>query len=332
MASSGFSWKSPWTALAHDMLSIPIAWFFAYWVRFNLSTIPSEILHHAVEMLPWVMGAQACSFWFFGLYRGVWRYASLPDLVRIFKAVSIGCLFSLFLLFFLFRLNHMPRTVFPMYGTLLLLLLGGSRFFYRWLKDFRSSLGIAYQRVLIVGAGTAGESLCRDLLRDQTAYLPVAFVDNNPEDLGREIHGVQVKGNYVKIPDIVQTMAIDLILLAIPNANAKEIRYIHTLCQSTGKPVHTLPSIDDLFEGRVSVKNLRKISLSDLLGRDPVNLDKKAIQQSLTHKVVLISGGAGSIGSELCRQVAKFQPQELVIIDNNEYHLFLLEQEFKTLN
>lgn len=327
-----FSWKSPWTALLHDLISIPAAWFFAYWLRYNLDTIPSDVLYYSVIMLPWVMIPQAISFWYFGLYRGVWRFASLPDLVRIVKAVLIGGLFSLLTLFLVFRLQHMPRAVFPMYCMFLLAGLSGSRLFYRWLKDKKVSLAQNYQRVLIVGAGHAGESLCRDLLRKQTQYSPVAFVDDHPKNVGREIHGIRVVGDFIGIPETVKKYDIDVIMIALPTANAKEMRRIHAICESTDKPVNTLPGVNDLVSGRVLLNSLRKISLEDLLGRDPISLDKQAIYQHIQAKRVLVSGGAGSIGSELCRQLARFRPKSLTIVDNSEYHLFLLEQEFAKLN
>lgn len=326
------TWKSPWTALVHDLLSIPVAWFLAYWLRFNLDVIPREIFYHSVIMLPTVMMTQAVAFWYFGLYRGVWRFASLPDLVRIFKAVAAGCLLSVVTLFLVFRLSHTPRAIFPIYGLNLLVCLGGSRFFYRWLKDKKAPIGRSLERVLIVGAGDAGESLCRDLLRNKEHYVPVAFVDDNSRQLGRDIHGIRVVGSTIDLQRIVRRYDIEHIMIAVPSANAKEMRRIHALCEATQRPVHTLPGLSDLVEGRVSVKNLRKISLEDLLGRDPVTLDRQLIQSTLRGKRVIVTGGAGSIGSELCRQVLKFQIKELTVVDNNEYHLFLLEQEMCRLD
>ncbi len=186
-------WRSRWAAFLHDFLSIPLAWFGAYWLRFNLSEIPSEILSQALAVLPWVMVIQTAAFWTFGLYRGVWRFASLPDLTRIIKAIVIGCLFSLLAAFLITRLENIPRSVIPLYGILLLFILGGSRFLYRWFKDKRT-YSVTGNRVLIVGAGSAGESLVRDLLRNKSQYLPVAIVDDNPRNMGRELQGIRCGG------------------------------------------------------------------------------------------------------------------------------------------
>ncbi|MFI4937341.1 MAG: polysaccharide biosynthesis protein [Candidatus Berkiellales bacterium] len=321
-------WRSRWAAFAHDFLSIPVAWLGAYWLRFNLGQIPPEILSQALLTLPWLMLFQTTAFWVFGLYRGVWRFASMPDLTRIVKAIIMGCLFTLSAAFLLTRLEHLPRSVIPLYGMLLLLILGGSRFVYRWYKD-KPYFSHHAQRVLIVGAGLAGESLVRDLLRDmnRSRFVPVAFVDDKKQKQGQELHGIRVVGTAEDIPEVVKRFEVDMILIALPSANASQMRRIAAICGATQKPVRTLPSMNDLVQGFVSVKNLREISLDDLLGRDPVTLDWQAINVSLINKIVLVSGGGGSIGAELCRQVVRLEIQKLIIVDNSEYNLFCIEQE-----
>lgn len=315
-------------AFLHDFLSIPVAWLGAYWLRFNMGEIPPEMLSHAIAMLPWVMLFQTLAFWIFGLYRGVWRFASIPDLTRIVKALVMGSLMALLAIFLVERLQFLPRSVVPLYSLLLLCILGGSRFIYRWYKDkpYFSETG---ERVLIVGAGAAGESLVRELLREQKHYqsIPIAFVDDRPQKQGREVHGVRVVGKCDAIAEVVKRYAIDRILIAVPSATASEMRRITMLCEATGKSVRTLPGTKDLVSGLVSVKNLRDVSLEDLLGRDPVSLDWDAITSSLQDKIVLVSGGGGSIGSELCRQILRLSPSTLIIIDNSEYNLFCIEQE-----
>lgn len=317
------------SAFLHDFICIPIAWIGAYWLRFNMGEIPPQILFHAFAMLPWIMLFQTIAFWFFGLYRGVWRFASVPDLIRIIKALVLGSSIGMLAIFLIERLEYLPRSVMPLYFLLLLFLLGGSRFVYRWFKDktFFSHEG---ERALIVGAGAAGESLVRELLRERDAHRisPIAFVDDLPQKQGRELHGVRVVGYCEAISHVVKRYAIDRILIAVPSATASEMRRITALCESTGKPVRTLPGTREIVSGAVSVKNLRDVSLEDLLGRDPVNLDWENIRLHIKNKVVLVSGGGGSIGSELCRQILQLTPQKLIIVDNSEYNLFLVEQEF----
>lgn len=319
------------SAFLHDFICIPIAWIGAYWLRFNMGEIPEQTLSHAFSMLPWIMLFQTIAFWFFGLYRGVWRFASVPDLIRIIKALALGTSMGMLAIFLIERLEYLPRSVMPLYVLLLLFFLGGSRFVYRWFKDrtfFAHALG---ERALIVGAGSAGESLVRDLLRERDAYriTPIAFVDDLPQKQGRELHGVRVVGNCEAMRDIVKRYGIDCILIAVPSATASEMRRITALCESTGKPVRTLPGTKEIVSGAVSVKNLRDVSLEDLLGRDPVNLDWESIRSHINDKVVLVSGGGGSIGSELCRQILRLKPKKLVIIDNSEYNLFCIEQEIR---
>jgi FlaA1/EpsC-like NDP-sugar epimerase len=321
--------RSPWAAFIHDLISIPIAWFGAYWIRFNLSPIPEEYFAYAIYHLPLVIGLQAFSFWVFGLYRGVWRFASLPDLTRIIKSIMVGGLLIVLTMFFTTRLDLVPRSVLPVYSMLLIFTLGGARFIYRWSKDRKILPLILQKRVLIVGAGEAGDSLVRDLFRNDKSFVPIGFVDERVRKHGLEIHGVRILGGISDIPELVKKHHAELILIALPSANSAQMRTINEVCESTGIPVRTLPGMNDLMSGRVSIQSLRDVSIDDLLGRDPVTLDWNAMQQSLSGKTVLVSGGAGSIGSELCRQIIRLRPKKLIVLDNSEYHLFCLSEELE---
>jgi len=209
------------------------------------------------------------------------------------------------------------------------LLLAGPRLFYRWFKDRRLDFG-AGQRVLIVGAGRAGEMLVRDLLRDrQAGYVPVAFADDKPRRQGGAVHGVPIRGTCADIPRLVEVFGIDLILLAVPSASAREMQRLVGLCEAAGKPFRTVPQVKELMAGQVAVNQLRPVSLEDLLGRDPVTLDWEAIRRGLTDKVVLVSGAGGSIGSELCRQICRCGPRELILVDQGEFNLYQIETELR---
>ncbi|MCB1827622.1 MAG: polysaccharide biosynthesis protein, partial [Coxiellaceae bacterium] len=314
--------------IAHDITVIPLAWLGAAWLRFNLSAIPTITLKTVLYSLPLVLLIQVLMYQRFGLYRGVWRFASMPDLIRILKAVGAGVLFIAVALFYFNRLNHIPRSIFPLYAMLLTILLGGARFFFRWLKDYGRLL--QGQRVLIVGAGQSGESLARSMVRDESQnYLPLAFVDDHQSRGGLEIHGIPVLGKVHTIPQLVKQLNVYIVMIALPGASAANMRRIVALCEQANVKCRTLPSLNDLTAGRVNIDALRQVSLEDLLGRDPVNLNWGAITEQLQGKRVLITGGAGSIGAELCRQVARLQPERLLIIDNNEYNLYLLQLEFE---
>ncbi|ADC63999.1 polysaccharide biosynthesis protein [Allochromatium vinosum] len=311
----------------HDMLMIPAAWGLAYWMRFNLAYVPPEFIEEAVDTLPLVVLVIGPVYWAFGLYRGVWRFASLNDLVRIALAVLVGTALLLFVLFALNRMAYVPRSLPVLFVIFQLMLLAGPRLLYRWLKDRRLDFS-GGQRVLIVGAGRAGEMLVRDLLRDrQCGYVPVAFVDDKPRRQGGVVHGVPIRGTTDDIPRLVELFGIDVILLSVPSASAQQMQRLVGLCEAAGRPFRTVPQTKELMAGRVAVNQLRAVSIEDLLGRDPVTLDWASIEQGLAGRVVLVSGAGGSIGSELCRQLCRCAPRLLILVDHSEYNLYRIETE-----
>lgn len=316
-------------AFAHDLIMIPMAWLGAYLLRFNLESVPSGFWQAALSMLVIVWPLQALIFWQMGLYRGVWRFASLPDLVRIIKSVAIGTLLAIVIIFLAKDFQGVPRSVPLLYGMLLVMFVGVPRFVYRSLKDrvrhYRSA-----NRVIIVGAGRAGELLVRDMLRDRGRnYLPVAFVDDDRRKRGTEIHGVRVMGDIASLEKICGRLAIDLIMLAIPSAGKEQMNRFVTAAEKAGLPFRTVPHLDDLMSGNVRIDQLREVRIDDLLGRDPVVLDWDAINKGLANKKILVTGGGGSIGSELCRQIAGLGAAELVILEQSEFALFQIERELR---
>jgi FlaA1/EpsC-like NDP-sugar epimerase len=319
--------RSSTVVFLHDLVMITFAWYGAYWLRFNLDVIPERFLESATSWFPLVLLVQAAAFHYFHLYRGHWRFASLPDLVRIVKAVMIGTFVILAVIFVTTRLQSIPRSIFPLYCILLVGFLGFPRMLYRWVKDRHLYVGEG-TRVLIVGAGRAGDMLVRDMLRDPSrALVPVGFVDDKLRKIGMDIQGVRVLGTSEQIPDLVSEHEIELIILAIPSAYSKEMQRIVAFCERSGVPFRTLPRFEDLVEGRVAVSSLRDVSIDDLLGREPVRLSWSGIRAELQGKRVLITGGGGSIGSELCRQIARIGPRSLIILEQNEFNLFEIERE-----
>lgn len=315
------------SAFIHDVLMIPIAWVGAYWFRFNLEAIPPGFLALALQTVPVVLAIQAALFWQFGLYRGIWRFASMPDLMRIVKSVAVATAVAAVALFLITRMEGIPRSVLPIYALLLVALLGGPRFAYRWWKDRR-----LYQRegtkALIVGAGSAGEMLVRDLLRDPNReYEPWAFVDDDPKKRGQDIHGIRVVGS---IDDIVEVAGdVDIILIAMPTATSQQMRRMVGICERTDIPFRTLPKLGDFVSGRATVQALRKVNIDDLLGREAVLLDKEVLSRSSRGKTILVTGGGGSIGSELCRQIARLGPTQLIVLDHSEFNLYSIELELR---
>jgi len=317
--------RSRTAAFVHDLLTIPVAWFAAYWLRFNLGFIPPAFLDGALDALPWVVLIQGTIYWLFGLYRGVWRFASLPDLVRIAGAALAGTALVVLALFIINRSLLIPRSVPVLFFGLQVLLLAGPRLLYRWRKDHRLNLRSG-RRVLIVGAGRAGEMLARDMLRDpQRAYYPAGFVDDKPRRQGGAVHGVPIWGPTESIPRLVQDQGIDLVLLAVPSAGAREMQRLVELCERAGRPFRTVPELGNLMAGQVTVSQLRPVSIEDLLGRDPVTLDWDGIRRGLSGRDVLVTGAGGSIGSELVRQIGGAGPRRLILADNGEFNLYQIE-------
>jgi FlaA1/EpsC-like NDP-sugar epimerase len=319
--------RSQAVALAHDVLMVPIAWFLAYWLRYNLEVVPATYSKDALVGLLFVLPIQLSAFLLFGLYRGIWRFASLPDIVRILKAVSVATVVSVALMFIFTRAGGVPRSVPVIHAILLVMLLSGPRLLYRLLKDQRLDLSPG-QRVLIVGSGKAGEMLARDILRNRRGdYTPVAFVDDKLRRQGREIHGVPVSGTGDDIPRLCEELAIDIVMLAIPSASSRQMRRVVELCEQADIPFRSVPQLNDLISGNVQINNLRSVSIEDLLGRDPVTLDWDSIDYALSGKVILVTGAGGSIGSELCRQLAKIKPARLVLLEMSEFNLYSIEME-----
>lgn len=325
-------WKfilSRWSALAHDLAWVPAAIYLGFWLRFNLSAIPPAYLDGAHKFVIIALPIQGFLLWFFGLYRGFWRFASLPDLTRIIKSVTLGSLLITLTSSLLFRLEGIPRSVLLLYPLLLTIGLIGPRVLYRWLKDNRWQLQKSEgQRTIIVGAGRAGELLLRDIIH-RADYLPVAIIDDNPKAHGREIHGVRVLGNLAEMGTIIRRLEVDIVLVAIPSATRETIQRIVNICTEIPVPCQTLPSLIELSGQQVEANRLRPVTLEDLLGRESVVLDTGAIANYLTGKKILITGGGGSIGSELCRQVAKLKPARLTIFENSEFNLYSIERQLR---
>jgi FlaA1/EpsC-like NDP-sugar epimerase len=314
-------------AFAHDLLWVPVALGLAYWLRFDLGQIPDRYLGGFLVSLAIAVPVQAFAFSWFGLYRGVWRFASVPDLMRILRAVWIGVGVTFVAYFLIARLEGVPRSIMILYPVLLTMGLTGPRLIYRWVKDHRVSLAKREgQRALILGAGRAGELLVRDLLRDEN-YIPIAFLDDAPQKTGSELHGVRVVGRILDLGKHLDGMAIDVVLVAMPSAGRTTMRRIVEVCVERGVRCVTLPSLEELPDSQVSIAQLREVRIEDLLGREAVEIDNTELHAFLTDKRVLVTGAGGSIGSELCRQVCEFRPSKLIMVDHAEFNLYTIEQE-----
>lgn len=312
----------------HDLFMAALAWMLAIWVRhdFSLTLNQSGLL----QLAPWIVAVQGLILWWAGAYRGVWRFASVADLWNIMRGALFGVLAIALGLFLFNRLEGMPRGVLLLYPVFLVMLLGASRQMYRLWKDHRFNLldRAERKRVLLLGAGRAGESLARDMLHGEE-YLPVGFLDDSQELKGAKIHGIPLLGPLEDLPDIVRRKDVDVIVIAMPSATNAQMQRVVSLCEQTAVPFRTLPRLRDLVSGEPTLKALKEVALEDLLNRETVSLDWQAISNGLTGKTVLITGGGGSIGSELCRQVARLGVSALLIYERSEFNLYSIEMELR---
>ncbi|MEP7042314.1 MAG: nucleoside-diphosphate sugar epimerase/dehydratase [Dokdonella sp.] len=315
--------------VAHDMVMVWVAWTLVSVVRWSFAQNPSPVSLFDAEV--WlVLAAQGLIFWWTGLYRGLWRFASVPDIWNIFRACVLGAFAAAITLFLYNRLVTVPRTVLAIYPLVLAVLLGGPRLLYRYWKDSRLDFvtRTPSQRVLVLGAGKAGEALVRDLRRENR-YAPVGFLDDNPQLRGSRLHGIPVLGTLDQLPPLARETAAEMIVIAMPAATKLQMRRAVELCEACDLPFRTVPRLEDVVSGRSSFNELKEVAIEDLLGREPVQLDWTAIRTRLAGKRVLVTGGGGSIGSELCRQVARLGAESLTVFELSEYNLYTIEQELR---
>ncbi len=319
-------------ALLHDLTVASIAWFAAYLLRFNFA-IPAEHVGYMLQSMVWVVPLQGAVFIAYGLYRGMWRFASVPDLQRIIFSVVSAAILGVAILFMLQQSIVIPRSVLIIDPLLLMIMMGGSRFTYRAFKEHQL-YGTTFKQgapVIILGAGEAAIALVKDLARS-TQWRVVGLLDDDKALLGREILGIKVLGDLQNLADISKRHVAKHVIIAMPSAHHDKRRQAMEFANQLGLEVLTVPAIDDLISGKVSVSQIRRVDVEDLLGRDAVQLDNLGLHALIAGQAVLVSGAGGSIGSELCRQIVKYMPSTLVCLDISEYALYKLEQELSTLS
>jgi FlaA1/EpsC-like NDP-sugar epimerase len=313
-------------AASHDVLVACFAWFVAFQLRFNFM-IPANFSKALWLVMLIAVPIQMMMFVRFGLYKGVWRFASIPDLKRIvLAAITSAVLISALLL--MANIIVVPRSVLLLNPLLLILLMGGSRFAYRAWQEYRL-YGITVKKgapVIVLGAGEAAIALVKELARNDE-WRVVGMLDDDKALLGRELFGVKVLGSIDQLKLYAEKLNITNVIIAMPSAAHLARRSAVVLAQNENLNVLTVPAFDDLMSGKVSVSQIRKVEVEDLLGRETVSLDNHGLQQLIEHSTVMVSGAGGSIGSELCRQVLKYKPDQLICFDISEYALYQLEQE-----
>lgn len=312
-----------------DLSAVAVAWLGGFLLRFNFEW-PSSYNDKVVFGLIILICVQVGACYWAGLYRGMWSFASLPDLKRVMKAVGISAV-SLIALLALDRTAGpaIPRSMLVLYPLLLLVIMGGGRAAWRMWKEYTVYGGLiaAGKPVVIVGAGTSGAMLVRELERTAD-WRVVALVDDNPRKLGLELYGHPVAGTLESLPNVLRKYKAQHVILAIPSAPPEQLRHATNLAISGGARVFSVPRLEDLMTGRVAITKMQPVAIEDLLGRETVNIDTAFVSSIISNKTVLVTGAGGSIGSELCRQLTRFKPHKLVLYEISEFALYSLEQWF----
>jgi FlaA1/EpsC-like NDP-sugar epimerase len=312
--------------IVHDFCMVLIAWFASVWLI--KSTSANEL--SAMSSLFIVLVLQGSVFWVTGLYKGLWRFASFQDMWNIVRACTFGTIAIVAALGVLQGsaiVNWVPAVL--SYPILLFVLLGLPRMCYRFWKDSRMAIsqpGKGLKRVLIIGAGRSGAMLERELRR-RGGFDVVGFLDDDKRLRGAQVHGVPVLGTIDWLSRAAANYQADLAIIAMPSATNQQMQRIVGICELSEIEFRTLPTLQDLGSQATNIGDLKRVAIDDLLGRDPVSLKWESIREGLVGKRVMITGGGGSIGSELCRQIARLNPVELIVIDHSEYSLYRIDHE-----
>ena len=336
-----------------DLFLLSSAFFVAHLVRFEFD-LPPNFVSLFKRMLPLVLLTKICCFYFFDLYRGMWRYTSISDLLNIIKASCISTLLIICIIFLRYRFIGFSRSIFLIDWCLTILFIAGFRLCVRlYFESFGKNHSVAkvslpnsmsfkrrqtdFKNLLIIGAGDCGEKIYREIRDNQRLpYKVVGFIDDNPTKIRKKIHGIPVLGIVSDLVQIAKHVKAQEILIAIPSASYQEMRCIVSLCKESGINFKTVPGYGELINGRVTISAIREVSYQDLLGREFIKLDEEKIGAYLKGKSVLITGAGGSIGSELCRQICRFKPDKIVLFERAESPLHEIElelqQTFKEVN
>ena len=315
-----------------DMAAINVSFILALFLRFD-TPVPAQWMEMYIFSFWWYSLLSLVIFCYCEFYEHDWRYMTNRNIIRFGGGVLLGASGYIVALYFI-RQWTFPRTVILMQIILATVFVSGIRLsihiIYFWRKK---SFAKETQRILIIGAGDAGESLVRDMLRkEEFPYNPVGFLDDDPKKMGMLIHRVPVLGKISNVETVVRQKRVEVIIIAIPSVKSDQMRKIVTQCEMTGAQVKKVPSLFDILDGRVSIDAIKNVEPEDILGRD-LNLgDREGIAQYLAGKVVLVTGAGGSIGSELCRQIVEYNPRQIILLDSSEHSVYTIDAELRGNN
>jgi FlaA1/EpsC-like NDP-sugar epimerase len=303
--------------------SLMLAWM----LRFDY-TLPDRAI--LLSVAPILVPLRLLAVWRFGLLHGWWRYTGASDVMDVFKAVSVGSLAFIIAVHYVLRIHAFPRSIYLLEPLLTFGLLVGVRLFSRlFAETVRQDLALG-KKILLIGAGAAAQLIVHESKRPNSGFTVLGCLDDDPSKSKVKVGGVAVLGAITRLPEMVDRFAPDEVLIAVPSATGKQMQRFVQICEQAGVKFRTLPPLLDVIHGQVTVNQFRDVRLEDLLGREPRELDLDAVKQQIAHRIVLVTGAAGSIGSELCRQILLYQPRCLICADQSETGMFFLEREFSS--
>ena len=315
-------------AIGHDIIVAALVWTFTFSLRWNFELDRSTQII-LFQTLPAVLAVQVGCFVYFGLYRGIWRYASIHDMRLIAMSVGTSALIIPILLLLWRNGLGVPRSLYFLNPLLLILFMCAGRLLYRWWKEkAMGAKGVEPQPVILLGAGNAALSLIDELNRNPYWYV-IGVLDDNPNKVGRQMGGVRILGHWEQLEQIARDSNCKHAVLAVGATNHATRRRVFELCERAHIKLLVIPDVQELMSGQVKVSQIRYVDVDDLLGRDPVSLDTGGLRQMLEGKSVLVTGGGGSIGSELCRQIARFKPGQIIVYELSEFALYRVTEDLK---
>jgi FlaA1/EpsC-like NDP-sugar epimerase len=316
--------KNSWFVGAFQAILIFVSLILAWFLKFDFTLPQRQMLFSAAFLLVLIRMIMIARF---GLLHGWWRYTGLSDALDVVKCVFLGSVLFVLTIHYLAHLSPFPRAIYVLEPLLTAGTLIGVRIFSRVLAEsVRQDLAAA-KKVILIGAGAGAQIVVREIGRPGSEYAPIGYVDDDRSKVGLKIEDIPVLGTVDQLPELVLTYPVDEILIAVPSASSKQMQRFVEVCERTRVKFRTVPALRDVIAQRVSISDFRDVDVEDLLGRDPVEIDSESVRGAIYQRSVLVTGAAGSIGSELCRQILEHEPGILICVDQSETGMFYLERE-----
>jgi len=316
--------RHSWTVALLQAMLISFSLVLAWLLRFDF-TLPYRVL--LFSSLPLLVLIRLAAIARFQLLHGWWNYTGLSDALDVFKAVTVGSVAFILFMHFVLDGTEFPRSVYILEPLLTAVFLIGVRMSSRVLAESVRQDMTSCKKAILIGAGTAAQTAVREVKRQNIGYAPVGYVDDDPSKKGLKIDGIPVIGSVAEIPQLVGRYHVDEILIAVPSASGKQMQRFVEICERAEVKFRTVPALPDIIAGRVNISQFRDVHVEDLLGRDQIEINLESVKNEILNRVVVVTGAAGTIGSELCRQIVEYEPGALLCVDQNETGMFYLQRE-----